>query len=78
MYHPRIKTCFTRPIDVSRLEGTNYSTLKTYFNQLGELLRENKYPPLAIFNVDKTGFSIRSTRGSFALYDCIANPKGKR
>jgi hypothetical protein len=77
-HHPRIKTYFTRPIDASQLEGTDYSTLKTYFDWLGELLRENKYPPSAIFNVDKTGFSIRSTRGSFALYDCIATPKGKR
>jgi hypothetical protein len=75
---PRIKTCFTRPIDASRLEGTDYSTLKTYFDRLGELLRENKYPPSAIFNVDETGFSIGSTRGSFALYDRRATPKGKR
>jgi hypothetical protein len=46
--HARIKTCFTRPIDASRLEGTNYSTLKTYFDRLGELLRKNRYPPSAI------------------------------
>jgi hypothetical protein len=76
--HPRIKTCFTRPIDTSRLEGTDYSTLKTYFDRLGELIRENKYLPSAIFNVDETGFSIGSTRGSFALYDRRATPKGKR
>jgi hypothetical protein len=76
--HPRIKTCFTRPIDASRLEGTDYSTLKTYFNRLGELLRENKYPSSAIFNVDETGFSIGSTRGSFTLYDRTATSKGKR
>ena len=76
--HPRIKTCFTRPIDASRLEGTDYSTLKSYFDRLGELLRENKYPPSAIFNVDETGFSIGSTRGSFALYDRTATPNRKR
>lgn len=76
--HPQIKTCFTRPIDASRLEGTDYPTLKAYFDRLGEVLRENKLPPLAIFNVDETGFSIGSTRGSFALYDRTAIPKGKR
>ena len=76
--YPRIRTCFTRPIDASRLEGTDYSTLKPYFDRLGDLLRENKYPPSAIFNVDETSFSIGSTRGSFALYDRTAIPKGKR
>jgi hypothetical protein len=60
------------------LEGTDYSTLKTYFDQLSELFYENKYPPLAIFNIDETGFSIRSTRGSFTLNNYIATPKGKR
>jgi hypothetical protein len=76
--YPRIKTCFTRPIDTLRLEGTDYSTLKPYFDRLGQLFRENKYPPSAIFNVDETSFSIGSTRGSFALYDRRATPKGKR
>ena len=33
---------------------------------------------MAIFNVDENGFSIGSTRGSFALYDRTAIPKGKR
>jgi hypothetical protein len=60
------------------LEGTDYSTLKTYFDRLGELLLENKYPPSAIFNVDETGFSIESTKGSFALYYRRAIPRGKR
>jgi hypothetical protein len=76
--HPMIKTCFMRPIDASRLEGTDYSTLKPYFDRLGELFYENRYPPSAIFNIDETGFSIGSTRGSFALYDYRATPKGKR
>jgi hypothetical protein len=67
-----------RPINTSQLEGTDYSTLKTYFDRLSELFYENRYPPLAIFNIDKTGFSIGSTRESFALYDYIATPKGKR
>lgn len=76
--HPRIKTYFTRPIDASRVEATEYSTLKPYFDTLGDLLREKKYPPSAICNVDETGFSIGSTRGSFALYDRTKPPKGKR
>jgi hypothetical protein len=76
--HPRIKTCFTRPIDSQRSEALDYSTLKSYFDRLGDLLRQNKYPPSAIFNVDETGFSIGSTRASFALYDRTVPARGKK
>lgn len=76
--HPRIKTCFTRPMDTSRLEATDYSTLKAYFDRLGDLLWENKYSPSAIYNVDETGFSLGSTRRSFALFDRRVPPRGKR
>lgn len=76
--HPRIKTCFTRPIDTLRVEATEYLTLKPYFDTLGDLIREKNYSPSAIYNVDETGFSIGSTRGSFALYDRLKPPKGKR
>jgi hypothetical protein len=76
--HPRIKTCFSRPIDSQRSEALDYSTLKSYFDRLGDILRQNKYPPSAIFNVDETGFSIGSTRGSFSLYDRRAPARGKK
>jgi hypothetical protein len=47
----------------------DFSTIKSYFDNLGELLREHKYPPTAIYNVDETGFSIGSSRKSVVLLD---------
>jgi hypothetical protein len=46
--HPRIKTCFSRTIDTARSTALDFSTIKSYFDNLGELLREHKYPPSAI------------------------------
>jgi hypothetical protein len=67
--HPRIKTCFSRTIDTARSSALDFSTIKSYFDNLGELLREHKYPPSAIYNVDETGFSIGSSRKSVVLLD---------
>jgi hypothetical protein len=60
--HPRVKTCFSRTIDIARSTALDFSTIKSYFDNLGEVLREHKYPPTAIYNVDETGFSIGSSR----------------
>jgi hypothetical protein len=54
--HLRIKTCFSRTIDTARSTALDFSTIKSYFNNLGEVLREHKHPPSAIYNVDETGF----------------------
>jgi hypothetical protein len=43
--------------------------MKSYFDNLGDLLYEHKYPPSVIYNVDETGFSIRSSRKSVVLLD---------
>ena len=59
--HPTLETCFTRPIDASRFEGLNYSTVKSYFDGLSEAIRKERYSPSAIFNIDETSFSLRST-----------------
>jgi hypothetical protein len=67
--HPRIKTCFSRTIDVARSTALDFSTIKSYFDNLGEVLREHKYPPSAIYNVNETGFSIGSSRESVVLLD---------
>jgi hypothetical protein len=67
--HPRIKTCFSRTIDTARSTALDFSTIKSYFDNLGELLREHKYPSSAIYNVDETGFSIGSSRKSVVLLD---------
>jgi hypothetical protein len=58
--HPRIKTCFSRTINTERSTALDFSTIKSYFDNLGDLLREHKYPPSAIYDVDETGFSIGS------------------
>ena len=65
--YPRIKTCFSRTIDTSRSTALDFSTIKSYFDNLGEVLREHRYPPSAIYNVDGTGFSIGSSRKSVVL-----------
>lgn len=60
----RIETCFSRTIDIARSTVLDFSTIKSYFDNLGEVLREHKYPPSAVYNVDETGFLIGSSRKS--------------
>jgi hypothetical protein len=67
--HPRIKTCFSRTIDAARSTALDFSTIRSYFDNLGEVLREYEYPPSAIYNVDETGFSIGFSRKSVVLLD---------
>jgi hypothetical protein len=76
--HPRIKTCFSRTIDTARSIALDFSTIKSYFDNLGEVLREHKYPPSAIYNVDETGFSIGSSRKSVVLLDRLNQHREKK
>lgn len=76
--HPTLETCFTRPIDASRFEGLNYSTVKSYFDGLSKAIRKERYPPSAIFNVDETGFSLGSTRRSIVLLNKKYKKRGKK
>jgi hypothetical protein len=76
--HPRIKTCFSRTIDTARSTALDFSTIKSYFDNLGELLREHKYPPSTIYNVDETGFSIGSSRKSVVLLDQLNQRREKK
>jgi hypothetical protein len=76
--HPRIKTCFSRTIDAVQSTALDSSTIKLYFNNLGELLYEYKYPPSAIYNIDETGFSIRSSRKSVVLLDQLNQHQEKK
>jgi hypothetical protein len=65
--HPRIETCFSRTIDTVRSTALDFSTIKSYFDNLGELLCEHKYPLSVIYNVNETGFLIGSSRKSVVL-----------
>jgi hypothetical protein len=76
--HPRIKTCFLRTIDATRPTALDFSIIKSYFDNLGEVLREHNYPPTAIYNVDKTGFSIGSSRKSVVLLDQLDKRREKK
>jgi hypothetical protein len=76
--HPRIKTCFSRTIDTARSTALDFPTIKSYFNNLGEVLREHKYPPSAIYNVDEAGFSIGSSRKSVVLLDQLNQRREKK
>jgi hypothetical protein len=76
--HPRVKTCFSRTIDTARCTALDFSTIKSYFDNSGELLREYKYPPSAIYNVDETGFSIGSSRKSVVLLDQLNQRREKK
>jgi hypothetical protein len=75
--HPRIKTCFSRTIDAARSTALDFSTIKLYFDNLGEVLCEHKYPPTAIYNVDETGFSVGSSRKSVVLLDQLNQRRDK-
>jgi hypothetical protein len=76
--HPRIKTCFSRTIDAARSTALDFSTIRSYFDNLGKVLREHKYPPSAIYNVDETGFSIGSSRKSVVLLDQLNQRREKK
>jgi hypothetical protein len=76
--YPQIETCFSRTIDTARSTALDFSTIKSYFDNLGELLREHKYPPSAIYNVDETGFSIGSSRKSVVLLDQLNQRREKK
>jgi hypothetical protein len=76
--HPGIKTCFSRTIDTARSTALDFSTIKSYFDNLGELLREHRYPPIAIYKVDETGFSIGSSRKSVVLLDQLNQRREKK
>jgi hypothetical protein len=56
----------------------DFSIIKSYFDNLGELLREHKYPPSAIYNVDETSFSIGSSRKSVVLLDQLNQRREKK
>ena len=76
--HPRIKTRFLRTIDTVRSTALDFSTIKSYLDNLGEVLREHKYPPSAIYNIDETGFSIGSSRKSVVLLDQFDKRREKK
>jgi hypothetical protein len=76
--HPRIKTCFSRTIDAVQSTALDFSTIKSYFDNLGELLREHKYSSSVIYNVDETGFSIGSSRKSVVLLDQLNQRREKK
>jgi hypothetical protein len=76
--HPRVKTCFSRTIDTARSTALDFSTIKSYFDNLAELLREHKYPHSAIYNVDETGFSTGSSRKSVVLLDQLNQRREKK
>jgi hypothetical protein len=67
-----------RTIDAARSTALDFSTIKSYFDSLGEVLREHKYPPSAIYNVDETDFSIRSSSKSVVLLDQLNQRREKK
>ena len=76
--YPRIKSYFSRTIDAARSTALDFLTIKSYFDNLGELLCKHKYPPSAIYNIDETGFSIGSSRKSVVLLDQLNQHREKK
>jgi hypothetical protein len=76
--HPEIKTILSRQIDALRFNGVNFEAINNYFTRLGEVIQSERYPLDTIFNVDESGFSIRSIRGSTILVDKRRKPKGRK
>jgi hypothetical protein len=61
--------CFSYTIDTARSTALDFSTIKSYFDNLGEVLREHEYLPSAIYIIDETGFPIGSSKKSVILLD---------
>jgi hypothetical protein len=73
-----LRVCFSRTINTARSTALDFSTIKSYFGSLGELLREHNYTPSAIYNVDETGFSIGPSRKSVVLLDQLNQRREKK
>jgi hypothetical protein len=56
----------------------DFSTIKSYFDNLEKVLYEYRYPPSVIYNVDETGFSIGSSRKSVVLLDYLNQRREKK
>jgi hypothetical protein len=70
--------CFSHTINTVQSTALDFSTIKSYFTNLEELLHEYKYPPSAIYNVDETGFSIGLSRKSVVLLDQLNQCREKK
>jgi hypothetical protein len=77
-HHPILETCFTCPIDMLQFEGLEYLKVKSYFDGLSKAIQREQYPPSAIFNVNETSFSLRSTRKSVVLLNKKYKKRGKQ
>ena len=67
--YPIIATIYSRQIEASRYNGTNYTVVESYFAALTDLFIENRYPPECVFNVDESGFAIGDSNTSRVLVD---------
>jgi hypothetical protein len=68
---------FSHTFDIVPFTALDFSTIKSYFDNLGEVLCKYKYSPTAIYNVDKTDFSIGSSRKSVVLLDQLDRRREK-
>jgi hypothetical protein len=73
-----MKTYFLHTIDTAQSTALDFSPIKSYFNNLGKVLREYKYPPSTIYNVNETGFSIGSSKKSVVLFDQLNQCQEKK
>jgi hypothetical protein len=68
----------SRQVDAPRFNGVNFEAINNYSTRLGEVIQSKRYSPDAIFNVDESGFSIRSIRGLTILVDKRRKPKERK
>ena len=68
----------TRSIESQRVNGANYASIKHYFDELSKLIFKERYPSNAIFNVDKTCFSIGSIKDAVRVVDETTKLGGKK
>jgi hypothetical protein len=65
--HPILSTVYSRTIDASRINGMNFTLVNRYFEQLNIAFDENHYSADAIYNMDKSDFSLGSTGNNKVL-----------
>ena len=61
MYYPKITSTQSYQINNTKLKGATYNIILQQFNTITKLYIEYYYPLYYIYNIDKLGFTIRTS-----------------
>lgn len=66
--HPELVSRKAENTSLARLTGFNRESVRTFFEELSNIMSANQYSPEQIWNVDETGFSTVSTK----MFNCLS------